>query len=47
MELKSIGKFAKRIGVITIGIGMNHYEKGAQELIQKRKHKEISKTAIL
>lgn len=27
MELKSIGKFAKRIGVITIGIGIKEKKK--------------------
>ena len=28
MELKSIGKFAKEIGITTTGLGINHYEKG-------------------
>ena len=38
MELKSIGKFAKRIGVITIGIGIK---------LKKKEDKNSSKNELL
>ena len=43
MELKSIGKFAKRIGVITIGIGIKEKKKRGQKFIQKRTNKKFLK----